>query len=267
MAQTVPLAAELGPAQTGLTIEYQIYDIDGTTIDTTWTSSGMAETDVPGTYRKAGGISVDDAGAYVIFRRTSDNAELAFVTVEPASPTVTQITSDIDNNSSQLSAIVGDTNELQTDWADGGRLDLILDARASQSSVDTVDTVADAIKAVTDNLPDAGALTTIDSNIDAILADTGTDGVVVASHTTAAKAEINTEVLDVLTTDTFAEPGAVPAATSSLKDKINWLFALARNKITQTATTQTLRNDADDADIATSTVSDDGTTFTRGEWS
>lgn len=49
-------------------------------------------------------------------------------------------------------AIVADTNELQTDWADGGRLDVILDARASQTSVDTVDTVADGIKVKTDQL-------------------------------------------------------------------------------------------------------------------
>lgn len=44
-----------------------------------------------------------------------------------------------------------------------------------EGKIDTVDTVVDGIKAVTDNLPDSGALTTIDSNIDAILVDTGTD--------------------------------------------------------------------------------------------
>jgi hypothetical protein len=58
----------------------------------------------------------------------------------------------------EIAAILADTNELQTDWANGGRLDLILDARASQASVDT-----------------------IDGNVDAILLDTGTDGVVVAT--------------------------------------------------------------------------------------
>lgn len=83
----------------------------------------------------------------------------------------------------------------------------------------------------------------------------------------ATPAQVNTEVLDVLVTDTFAEPSSVPSATSSIKDKLNWLFSLARNKGTQTASTKTLRNDADSADIAASTVSDDGTTFTRGEWS
>lgn len=84
--------------------------------------------------------------------------------------------------------------------------------------------------------------------------------------TRATPAQVNAEVLDVLTVDTFAEPAAVPAATSTLKDKILWLFALARNRITQTATTQTLRNDANDADVATAAVSDDGTTFVRDEW-
>lgn len=64
-----------------------------------------------------------------------------------------------------------------------------------------------------------------------------------------------------------AEPGAVPALTANLKTALSWLLALARNKITQTSTTSSLRNDADNATIATSTVSDDGTTFTRGEWS
>lgn len=85
--------------------------------------------------------------------------------------------------------------------------------------------------------------------------------------TKATPAQVNTEVLDVLVTDTFAELAAVPAATSSLKDKLNWLFALARNKVTQTATTQTLRNDADSGSIATSTLSDDATTLIRAEWS
>jgi len=54
-----------------------------------------------------------------------------------------------------VDSILLDTNELQTDWADGGRLDLILDARASQTSVDTIDNF-------------------LDTEIAAILEDTGT---------------------------------------------------------------------------------------------
>jgi hypothetical protein len=54
--------------------------------------------------------------------------------------------------------------------------------------------------------------------------------------------------------------------TDTLAGKVDWLTALSRNKITQTATVQSLRNDADSADIASAAVSDDATTFTRGEF-
>ncbi len=65
-----------------------------------------------------------------------------------------------------------------------------------------------------------------------------------------------------------AEPSAVPAfGTANVADILGWLLALARNKLTQTSTTQTLRNNSDNASIATSTDSDDGTTHTRGRWS
>ena len=49
-----------------------------------------------------------------------------------------------------IAAILADTNELQTDWANGGRLDLLIDSIIT--NVGTVDTVVDAIKAVTDLL-------------------------------------------------------------------------------------------------------------------
>lgn len=81
-----------------------------------------------------------------------------------------------------------------------------------------------------------------------------------------AKASVKTQLVNALTVDTYAEPAAAVAATATLKDMLNWMKALARNKMTQTATTQTLRNDGDAATIASSTDSDDGTTFTRGKW-
>jgi hypothetical protein len=88
----------------------------------------------------------------------------------------------------------------------------------------------------------------------------------IGSLGTTAKSDVNSEVVDALATDTYAEPGSVPSATASLKDKIGWLFALARNKITQTSSTQNLRDDGDTGNIASATVSDDGTTATREEW-
>lgn len=79
-------------------------------------------------------------------------------------------------------------------------------------------------------------------------------------------ADVNAQVLDVLATDTFAEPSAPPSATASIKDKIGWVAAVLRNKLTQTATTQTLYADDGSTVVATSTTSDDNTTFVRGEF-
>lgn len=63
-----------------------------------------------------------------------------------------------------------------------------------------------------------------------------------------------------------ASTGA-PAITGTMRAFMEWWATLSRNVVNQTATTTTVRNDADDGDISTSTVSDDGTTFVRGEFS
>lgn len=65
----------------------------------------------------------------------------------------------------------------------------------------------------------------------------------------------------------LSELSAVPGVTGTVKDALNWVFTLARNKRTQTATTETVLKDDGSTTLATSTKSDDGTTFTRGEYS
>ena len=91
----------------------------------------------------------------------------------------------------------------------------------------------------------------------------GVPNVHLVSASTAAEQEIADVVLD----RSITEPSAVWTWPASLRSVIAWLGALSRNKVTQTATTQTVRNDADSATIATSTHADDGTTHTRGEFS
>jgi hypothetical protein len=84
--------------------------------------------------------------------------------------------------------------------------------------------------------------------------------------TATMKASVNAEVLDVLNTDTFAEPAqGAPGATITLAAKIGYLYKFLRNKVTQTSSTFSVY--ADDASTVDhkATVSDDGTTFTRGE--
>jgi hypothetical protein len=88
----------------------------------------------------------------------------------------------------------------------------------------------------------------------------------IGSLAAQAKTDVNVEVNDVLNVDASSELAAVPAANASLGAKIRWLFVKARNKITQTATTQTVFADDGSTTVATSTVSDNGTTATRGEF-
>jgi len=148
---------------------------------------------------------------------------------------------------------------------------------ATASALSTVssyiDTEVAAIKAKTDNLPAAPAATgdipsaaTIGAQVRTELT-TELGRIDAAVSTRATPAQVNAEVVDVIDTDTSAELTGPPAAVSSIRARLGWLFALSRNERRQTATTQSLRNDANSGNIATAGVSDDGTTATRGEWS
>lgn len=124
-------------------------------------------------------------------------------------------------------------------------LNTTVSSRASQTSVDTVDDFLDtevaAIKAKTDNLPAAPAA--------------------VSDIPTAAA------IADAVLDDALTEPAATFTwAGATLRTVVAWLGALARNRILQTNTLSTLRNDANSSDLSTSTVSDDGSVFVRGEW-
>ena len=151
-------------------------------------------------------------------------------------------------------------------------LNATVSSRSTQTSVDTIDDLLDteipaltaavaaeavktsAIKAKTDNLPtDPADQSLVEAAITA------------ATSPLATPAQVNAEVVDALSVDTYAELSAPPAATSSLKDKLTWLFMYARNKVTQTATTRTLYRDDTTTVAGTSGTSDNGTTFTKGE--
>jgi len=82
----------------------------------------------------------------------------------------------------------------------------------------------------------------------------------------ATPAQVNTEVIDVLRTDTVTQISAIPAANAPMHVMIQWLYACARNKIETTATQDRVRNDGDSGNIAASTISDDATTFIRGKY-
>jgi len=97
--------------------------------------------------------------------------------------------------------------------------------------------------------------------------DSDTGGISFAFKIMDTPSLVNTEILDVLNVDTFAEPGQeAPGATVSLVKKIGYLYKAWRNKKDNDGTTRNLYND----DAATvdqkSSVSEAAGTVTTGEW-
>jgi hypothetical protein len=111
----------------------------------------------------------------------------------------------------------------------------------------------------------AGA--SIAADIASVKTDTGTTiPNLIAALNNLSAAQVKTQVVAALDTDTYAQPGqATPAATTTLTLMVRYLYKAWRNKATQTATEYDLYND----DAATvdqkASFSDDGTTATRGE--
>lgn len=118
---------------------------------------------------------------------------------------------------------------------------------------------AGGIQAIWDAL--TSALTTVGS-----IGKLFVDNVNATISSRATPAQVNAEVVDGLATDTYAEPGQeAPAATAPLSTKIGYLYKLSRNKVTQDATTLKIYADDGSTVDQKSTVSDDGTTYTRDE--
>lgn len=86
-----------------------------------------------------------------------------------------------------------------------------------------------------------------------------------AVDSNAVAASAVTEIADGVLDRAIAEPSGIHTWPASIRTILQSWGVLSRNKQTQDATTLTVRNDADSGTLWTHTVSDDGTTFTKGE--
>lgn len=82
--------------------------------------------------------------------RGTDGANTTVPDAAGTAPTAVEIRQEVDSNSTQLAAIVADTNELQTDWANGGRLDLLIDAILADTNELQTDDIPGLIAALND---------------------------------------------------------------------------------------------------------------------
>lgn len=199
-----------------------------------------------------------------------------------------------------LKDILADTNELQGDDVPGliAALNDIaagdvwaVDATTQQTQGTFGQAIGDPV-ADTTTIYQAVATDAAGDNVSAdvaavkaetalIVADTGTDGVVVAAgaitateapnldaavSTRATPAQVNTEVLDVMDTDTITLPGqTAPPLAPTHRQAIGWLYKVLRNRKTMTATQWSLYDDAETTVDAKATVSDDATTAIKQE--
>lgn len=108
----------------------------------------------------------------------------------------------------------------------------------------------------------------IKSDSAAILGQTGTTGVKLATDSVDAAAIAATGASEIATAVgalVLAELTGVPSATPALKDAIMLLYMSVRNKRDTIATTDTICNSAGST-IATAAVSDDTVTFEKGKY-
>ena len=150
---------------------------------------------------------------------------------------------------------------------------------ADALAADTITAAKIATGAITAAKFAAGAIDAAAIATDAIGAAEIADGAITAATFAAGAIDATAVATGAIDADALAadavteiwgkamsDLAAVPGATASALDALNWLFELARNKITQTATTGTVFKDDAATTLATTTVTDNGTTFTRGEY-
>ncbi len=151
-------------------------------------------------------------------------------------PAGASIAADIAVIDGNVDSVLADTNELQTDWVNGGRLDLILDARASQTTADAI--LADTNELQTDWV-DGGRLDLI---VDATLADTNELQTNQGNWLTATTVNLNAN-----------QSGVTIGTVNAIAGTITTLDALDTAQDIQHNTTQSLivaLNDPSSADIA-----------------
>jgi hypothetical protein len=144
---------------------------DGSNLTTLTTATGFAT------------VNPDNSGITAIKTKTdqlvftvANQVDSNALTGGGSGATASEVRIEMDANSTKLTAIVADTNELQTDWADGGRLDLLLDAipTTPMRGTDSAALAATALSNVQWTNTLATNIGTTNTSVVTIATDTGT---------------------------------------------------------------------------------------------
>jgi len=139
------------------------------------------------------------------------------------------IAADIIALKAETVLIVADTNELQTDWANAGRLDTILDARMAEASINTTGGAVDVVTVLTGHTAQTGDSFARIGAGGASLGDLG-------GMSTGMKAEVNAEA-DTALTDYDGPTNAEMEARTPTAAQLAYIVANAATGLPVTFTT------------------------------
>lgn len=198
MTQTIARNADLGPAYAGLTIGYRILNLNRTTYSV-FTTTGVVENPA-GWFSVNGGVVAPDAGGYIVWGPSG--TDVAEEEILPAYPLLADYTAARAAKLDNLDATVSSRSTVTTAQVNAeadqalvdagvtttvtGRIDVAVSSRLASGSYTappTVAAVADAVwdEATTGHTTGGTFGEQVKTDIDAILDDTGTSGVVVAT--------------------------------------------------------------------------------------
>ena len=175
-------------------------------------------------------IHTDVTGLNGAAMRGTDSAALAAVCTEArlVELAAANMPTDIAGVKAETELIVADTGELQADWVNGGRLDLILDIVAADTTTDIP-----ALIAALNDISAGNVLTQVNAALDESIPELGV---------------------------------GVPTATPTLRTAQIFLYMGLRNKRDTTSSSDEIHNDAGTV-IASAVLSDDTVVFISGEYS
>jgi len=205
------------------TLTGAVVNVDSVDTITTYTGNTLQTGD---TFALANGATGFTAIDTVVDTILADTADMQPKLGTPAA----DIAADIAAVKAETALIVADTGELQTDWANTGRLDTILDTAASGGSAPTaaairteIDSNSTQLAAIVEDTGTTipGTITTLQATADAIptTAMRGTDSAALASVATEARlAELDAGNLptDIAAIPTTAMRGTDSAALASV---------------------------------------------------
>lgn len=180
MAYNVACVADFGEHNTGLTIHGKLLDMTGALVGSAVTSGIVESSEVDGTYLYTLSAPDGHAGAFVMY--DSANTALRRVVIVAPRETENADAKTSTRGTSTLTAGDIDSSLSAYDAPTKAELDAAVAPLATTTALSTVDTVVDAIKAKTDNLPATPASTSdipgtaaIATAIYAVAVETGHD--------------------------------------------------------------------------------------------